>query len=470
MVPQVAAARRADSARRRLAPLGRHRVGRVAAAGARSGEGPVRLHPRRGDPRRAASAKSTTSSSTATTYVEPQGPDPRRRHEVGADALHEDAGDSRATACRTPRRTSPAGSAGAAWPTSRSSWIAGGLLITLGNGSALPLDGGLVRNVRRSRAGRHARGRAADKFDASRPSRSRTATRRDHLGVPLEPADLRRAPGVPALHGHAVGHAPAESARRARTPRSPPRTRRTRRTEGRKPKDPTDAFVVSGGVKNGRRPRRPAGDPRSAGREGARARLQLQPDPSRPQPLGLPVPLERHPELERAAAAAALTESHEERSDARSPRRGLPCSAPLPARAQSINPGFPDPFRLTEPKNFEAFRATSNNEDWNSNDDSKRPIPGETIVLADLQGPGVVTHIWLTIADNEYALAAAAAAARLLRRQPDPERRRAGRRLLRRRPRLRARVKSADGRATAPRAGRATATGRCRSRSPAGSR
>ena len=70
--------------------------------------------------------------------------------------------------------------------------------------------------------------------------------------------------------------------------------------------------------------------------------------------------------------------------------------------AQSINPGFPDPYRLTEPKNFEAFRATSNNEDWNSNDDSKRPIPGETTVLADLQGPGVVTHMWITIADNEY--------------------------------------------------------------------
>src|SRR4030095_7905254 len=74
----------------------------------------------------------------------------------------------------------------------------------------------------------------------------------------------------------------------------------------------------------------------------------------------------------------------------------------VPALAQSINPGLPDPFRLTEPKDFAAFRSSSNNEDWNSNDDSKRPIPGETIVLADLQGPGVVTHIWVTIADNEY--------------------------------------------------------------------
>lgn len=61
-----------------------------------------------------------------------------------------------------------------------------------------------------------------------------------------------------------------------------------------------------------------------------------------------------------------------------------------------------DPFRLTEPKNFTAHRASSNNPDWDSNDDSQRPIPGETTVLADLQGPGVVNHIWMTIADNEY--------------------------------------------------------------------
>jgi D-arabinan exo alpha-(1,3)/(1,5)-arabinofuranosidase (non-reducing end) len=38
-----------------------------------------------------------------------------------------------------------------------------------------------------------------------------------------------------------------------------------------------------------------------------------------------------------------------------------------------------------------------------SNDDSKRIMPGETLDLADLTGPGVVTHIWVTVADNEYA-------------------------------------------------------------------
>lgn len=48
------------------------------------------------------------------------------------------------------------------------------------------------------------------------------------------------------------------------------------------------------------------------------------------------------------------------------------------------------------------YRASSNNPDPTSNDDSLRPIPGETVVLADLEGPGVVRHIWLTIAANEY--------------------------------------------------------------------
>ncbi|MBN1418781.1 MAG: DUF2961 domain-containing protein [Planctomycetes bacterium] len=64
--------------------------------------------------------------------------------------------------------------------------------------------------------------------------------------------------------------------------------------------------------------------------------------------------------------------------------------------------GYPDPWGLTAPKPFTAHRASSNNPDWSSNDDSKRPIPGETTVLADLEGPGVVTHIWMTIADSEY--------------------------------------------------------------------
>jgi len=53
-------------------------------------------------------------------------------------------------------------------------------------------------------------------------------------------------------------------------------------------------------------------------------------------------------------------------------------------------------------KNFSAYRSSSNNPYVDSNDDCKHPIPGETVVLADLQGPGIVTHLWVTVADNEY--------------------------------------------------------------------
>jgi hypothetical protein len=66
---------------------------------------------------------------------------------------------------------------------------------------------------------------------------------------------------------------------------------------------------------------------------------------------------------------------------------------------------FPQPVdlsRLPETRDFRARRSSSNNADWSSNDDSKRPIPGETVTLANLAGPGVVTHIWLTVAANEY--------------------------------------------------------------------
>lgn len=74
---------------------------------------------------------------------------------------------------------------------------------------------------------------------------------------------------------------------------------------------------------------------------------------------------------------------------------------PAPLGAQ-LPPAL-DPYRLTAPRNFEAMRASSNNADHDSNDDSKRPIPGETVVLADLTGPGVITHMWITVAASEYA-------------------------------------------------------------------
>jgi Protein of unknown function (DUF2961)/HEAT repeats len=71
-------------------------------------------------------------------------------------------------------------------------------------------------------------------------------------------------------------------------------------------------------------------------------------------------------------------------------------------RADDLPPTLADPFRLLEPRHSVAHRSSSNNPDPDSNDDSKRPIPGETTVLADLEGPGAVTHIWITVADSEF--------------------------------------------------------------------
>src|SRR5262245_43225648 len=70
------------------------------------------------------------------------------------------------------------------------------------------------------------------------------------------------------------------------------------------------------------------------------------------------------------------------------------------AEAQPMRP--PMELDLVNLKDYKALRVSSNNKDPNSNDDSKRPVPGETLVLADLQGPGVINHIWITVAAREY--------------------------------------------------------------------
>lgn len=70
--------------------------------------------------------------------------------------------------------------------------------------------------------------------------------------------------------------------------------------------------------------------------------------------------------------------------------------------AQSPDKAF-SLFDLPRLKTFEARRVSSANKLIASNDDSKRIMPGETFVMADLRGPGIVSHIWITVADNEYA-------------------------------------------------------------------
>jgi len=71
-------------------------------------------------------------------------------------------------------------------------------------------------------------------------------------------------------------------------------------------------------------------------------------------------------------------------------------AALLPGQNRS---DIPDIARM---KDYQFFRSSSSNPDLESNDDSRRSIPGETIELANLNGPGVITHLWVTVAANEY--------------------------------------------------------------------
>jgi hypothetical protein len=75
----------------------------------------------------------------------------------------------------------------------------------------------------------------------------------------------------------------------------------------------------------------------------------------------------------------------------------------IAASAQSPDRGPFSLLDLPRMKTFSAQRSSSGNRFVGSNDDSKRIMPGETYVMADLRGPGVVSHIWLTIADSEFA-------------------------------------------------------------------
>jgi Protein of unknown function (DUF2961)/HEAT repeats len=71
--------------------------------------------------------------------------------------------------------------------------------------------------------------------------------------------------------------------------------------------------------------------------------------------------------------------------------------------AQAATTGAPDTFDVARLKSYSAARVSSSNRFVDSNDDSKRILPGETLVLADLKGAGMITHVWLTVADSEFA-------------------------------------------------------------------
>ena len=71
--------------------------------------------------------------------------------------------------------------------------------------------------------------------------------------------------------------------------------------------------------------------------------------------------------------------------------------------AQTPANDLSDSLGLTQLKKYSSHRVSSGNSYIASNDDSKRIMPGDTLVMADVAGPGMVTHIWLTVASNEFA-------------------------------------------------------------------
>ena len=83
----------------------------------------------------------------------------------------------------------------------------------------------------------------------------------------------------------------------------------------------------------------------------------------------------------------------------------------------------PDLQDLPRLKDFSAARVSSNNPDPDSNDDSWRPIAGETVTLADLDRPRRRDPHLVDRRRQRVRVAAAAAPARLLRRQPDRQHR-----------------------------------------------
>lgn len=57
---------------------------------------------------------------------------------------------------------------------------------------------------------------------------------------------------------------------------------------------------------------------------------------------------------------------------------------------------------LERPGDFESRRSSSADPNWQDGNGDCRPIPaGETLTLAELEGPGRITHIWFTIASGD---------------------------------------------------------------------
>jgi hypothetical protein len=83
----------------------------------------------------------------------------------------------------------------------------------------------------------------------------------------------------------------------------------------------------------------------------------------------------------------------------------VPClltALTLLAQAASAQVGLGNPLAgLERFKSFETRRASSCDANWQNGNADSRPIPaGGTLTIADLQGPGIITHFWNTIAHD----------------------------------------------------------------------
>ncbi len=77
----------------------------------------------------------------------------------------------------------------------------------------------------------------------------------------------------------------------------------------------------------------------------------------------------------------------------------LALAFPLGAIAQDFGASALD--SLTKPQNYEARRASSSNADLTRNGDARGIPAGETLVLMEEQGPGVISHIWCTVSSPD---------------------------------------------------------------------
>jgi len=77
-------------------------------------------------------------------------------------------------------------------------------------------------------------------------------------------------------------------------------------------------------------------------------------------------------------------------------------SVPLVWLACAADAASPDPLgALMQAQDFVSQRASSSNEDLHKNGDARSIKKGETLLLGELEGPGIITHIWNTVGSED---------------------------------------------------------------------